>query len=92
MKLTNVVAKHGFVPSALAQINNAKLYERNNSDGVTELLCVQKTSKGMRVDRMPMLIVSGLIIPIGEAVKEVLPTSELEGFLNITLKPAVIYA
>ena len=89
MKLTNVVAKHGFVPSALAQINNAKLYERNNSDGVTELLCVQKIGKGMRVDRMPLLIASGLIVPIGEAVKQILPISELEGFLDITLKPAV---
>ncbi len=90
MKLTNVVAKYGFVPSTLAQINNSNLYDRKNSDLVKELLCVQRIGNGMRVERMLLLIAAGLIIPIGEAVQEILPTSELEGFLEETLKPAVL--
>ena len=42
MKLTEVVAQHGFSPSDLREIQNAKLYQRQNPDGVLELLCVQK--------------------------------------------------
>ena len=51
MKLRNVVAEHGFAPSQLGEIENAKLYARHNEDGVMELLCIQKVGNVMRVDR-----------------------------------------
>ncbi|MFL0740184.1 MAG: hypothetical protein AB8A71_06415 [Prochlorococcus sp.] len=35
MKLTEVVAQHGY-PIKLAEINNAKLYSRENIEGVTD--------------------------------------------------------
>ena len=34
MKLSDVVGEHCFIPSALCQIDQAKLYERQNSDGI----------------------------------------------------------
>ncbi len=89
MKLTEVVAQHGFIPSKLAEINNAKLYSRQNIDGVTELLCVQKIGNVMRVDRMPLVELSpGILLPIGDGISnQVLPREDIEHYLNTTLVP-----
>jgi len=89
MKLTNVVALHGFTPSHFAEIENAKLYSRQNSDGITELLCVQKIGKVMRVDRISILALApGIILPLGNGISnQVLARDEVEGYLNKTLAP-----
>ena len=92
MKLTQVVAQHGFVPSDLGQINNAKLYQRQNEDGVLELLCVQKIGNVMRVDRKPMVAFgfgdTPILMPIGEGINnQLVPVEELENYLTVTLKP-----
>ena len=75
MKLSDVVAEHGFRPSELGSIENAKLYERHNNDGVMELLCVQKMGQVMRVDRQPLLAISTedvqktpMLLPIGTGI------------------------
>lgn len=85
MKLSDVVARHGFQPCGLAQIENARLYARLNADGVTELLCVQKHGELMQIDRLPLLIAAGMTLPVGDQLKKMLPKDELEGYLNTTL-------
>ena len=95
MKLSNVVAGHGFRPSELASIDNAKLYERHNDDGVMELLCVQKIGNVMRVDRQPLLAFMGgtedvlgapILLPVGTGISnQIVPKENLEDYLNSTL-------
>ena len=93
MKLSDVVAEHGFRPSELGSIENAKLYERHNNDGVMELLCVQKMGQVMRVDRQPLLAISTedvqetpMLLPIGTGINnQIVPRESLGGYLNTTL-------
>ncbi|AII49133.1 hypothetical protein KR52_08260 [Synechococcus sp. KORDI-52] len=93
MKLSDVVAGHGFRPSELGSIANAKLYERHNNDGMVELLCVQKIGKVMRVDRQPLLALSNedpettpMLLPIGTGItNQIVPQERLEDYLNTTL-------
>ena len=93
MKLSDVVAEHGFRPSELGSIENAKLYERHNNDGVMELLCVQKMGQVMRVDRQPLLAISTedvqetpMLLPIGTGINnQIVSRESLEGYLNTTL-------
>ena len=93
MKLSDVVAEHGFRPSELGSIENAKLYERLNNDGVMELLCVQKMGQVMRVDRQPLLAINPedvqgkpMLLPIGTGVNnQIVPRDSLEDYLNTTL-------
>ena len=90
MKLSDVVAEHGFRPSELGSIQNAKLYERHNNDGVMELLCVQKVGNVMRVDRQPLLPFGTeefpKFLPVGTGVRnQIVPRDSLEDYLNITL-------
>ena len=93
MKLSDVVAEHGFRPSELGSIENAKLYERHNNDGVMELLCVQKMGQVMRVDRQPLLAISTedvqktpMLLPIGTGINnQIVPRESLEDYLNTTL-------
>ena len=93
MKLTEVVARHGFSPSDMGEIQNAKLYQRQNPDGVLELLCVQKIGNVMRVDRQPLMAIpfgdQPMLIPVGEGVKNLIIRKEqVEKYLNSTLAPA----
>ena len=93
MKLTEVVAQHGFSPSDLGEIQNAKLYQRQNPDGVLELLCVQKIGNVMRVDRQPLMAIplgdQPMLVPIGEGLNNmIIPKEQVESFLNSTLTPA----
>ena len=93
MKLTEVVARHGFSPSELGEIQNAKLYQRQNPDGVLELLCVQKIGDVMRVDRQPLMALplgdQPVLVPIGEGVSNMIIRKEqVEKYLNSTLAPA----
>ena len=93
MKLSDVVAEHGFRPCELGSIENAKLYERHNNDGVMELLCVQKMGQVMRVDRQPLLAINPedvqgkpMLLPIGTGVNnKIVPRDTLEDYLNTTL-------
>ena len=93
MKLSDVVAEHGFCPCELGSIENAKLYERHNNDGVMELLCVQKMGQVMRVDRQPLLAISTedvqktpMLLPIGTGINnQIVPRDSLEDYLNTTL-------
>ena len=90
MKLTDVVAKHGFSPSDLGQIDNAKLYERDAGNALSELLCVQKIGNIMKVNRVTIMIAQGpdgkpMILPIGSAVDKIIPKGDLENYLNTTL-------
>ena len=93
MKLSNVVAEHGFRPCELGSIENAKLYERHNNDGVMELLCVQKMGQVMRVDRQPLLAINTedvqetpMLLPIGTGINnQIVPRDSLEDYLNTTL-------
>ena len=56
MKLSAVVKRHGFEKSDMAEIKDALLYERDNLDGVSEFLCVQKVGNIMRVNRIALLL------------------------------------
>ena len=93
MKLSDVVGEHGFIPSQLGQIDQAKLYERQNADGILEILCIQKIGNAMRVDRQPLIAMavhghkkSTFFLPIGEGVKnQIILTENLEDYLNSTL-------
>ena len=93
MKLSDVVAEHGFRPCELGSIENAKLYERHNNDGVMELLCVQNMGQVMRVDRQPLLAVSTedlhetpMLLPVGTGISnQIVPRDNLEDYLNSTL-------
>ena len=93
MRLTDVVAHHGFAPCNLATIENARLYQREHDDGVLELLCVQKIGSEMRVDRQPLVAISTedlhqppLLLPIGTGINNrVVPRDSLEDYLNSTL-------
>ena len=93
LRLSDVVASHGFAPCHLATIEVARLYQRQHSDGVLELLCVQKLGAEMRVDRQPLipLVIDGqitmpLFLPVGEAVSDQrIPKDRLEDYLNTTL-------
>ena len=90
MKLTDVVARHGFFPSDLGSIDNAKLYERDAGNAVSELLCVQKIGNIMKVNRICIMIMQGqdgkpIIMPVGSAVDKIVPKEELEKYLDITL-------
>ena len=93
MRLTEVVANHGFAPCNLATIENARLYQREHDDGVLELLCVQKIGTEMRGDRQPLipLVIEGklsmpVLLPVGEAISDQrIPTNQLEYYLNTTL-------
>ena len=88
MKLTDVVAKYGFEPSDMAQIKDAKLYERDNMDGVSEFLCVQKIGNVMRINRMALLIGNGMVLPLSDKLDQILPTNQVEDYLTKTLSPA----
>ena len=96
MKLSDVVASHGFTPSTLGIIDNAKLYERQNADGVIELLCVQKIDSAMRVDRQPLMAIATpdtmhepMLLPVGKALyNQIIPKDRLESYLNSTLAAA----
>ncbi len=93
MRLTDVVAHHGFAPCNLATIENARLYQREHDDGVLELLCVQKIGSEMRVDRQPLIplvidwrLSMPVLLPVGEAISDQrVPTERLEDYLNTTL-------
>lgn len=93
MRLSDVVANHGFAPCNLATIENARLYQRQHDDGVLELLCVQKIGAEMRVDRQPLIpmVIDGqltmpIFLPLGNAVSnQHIPTDRLEDYLNTTL-------
>ena len=43
MKLTDIVSRHGFQVSNIANIKDAKLYTRINQDGVLEILSMAVT-------------------------------------------------
>ena len=89
MKLTSLVSQHGFTPSDLGDIENAKLYQRQNPDGALELLCVQKIGNVFRVDRQALGSMMGMLVPLGEGLSNfIVPKDELEGFLGKTLQPA----
>ena len=90
MKLSDVVSRHGFSPSDLGQIDNAKLYERDAGNAISELLCVQKIGNIMKVNRIAIMIAQGpdgrpMIMPLGTAVDKIVPKGELEKYLNSTL-------
>ena len=90
MKLSDVVSRHGFFPSDLGQIDNAKLYERDAGNSLSELLCVQKIGNIMKVNRLTIMVAQGpdgkpIIMPIGTAVDKILKKEELENYLNTTL-------
>ena len=88
MKLTDVVKQHGFEPSELAEIKDAKLYQRINADGISEILCVQRIGNVMRINRIALLIGSGMVLPLSEPINQILPTEKVEDYLNKTLAPA----
>ena len=90
MKLSDVVSRHGFTPSDLGQIDNAKLYERDAGNAISELLCVQKIGNIMKVNRMAIMVAQGpdgrpIIMPIGTPVDKIVPKDDLEKYLNTTL-------
>ena len=87
MKLTDIVAKHGFKVSDIADIKNAKLYTRINQDGVLEILCVQKLGDTFRIDRLPLIqLAPDVLIPIGEGISnKMVSKEEAENYLNTTL-------
>ena len=91
MKLSDMVAQHGYQPSDLGEIHEARLYERRNVDGALELLCVQKIGNVFRVDRQALAKFPGLgILPLGEGVaNKIIPRDQLEGYLDATLAPAI---
>ena len=90
MKLSDVVAQHGYQLSELGEIEKARLYERRNADGALELLCVQKIGNVFRVDRQALAELPGLgMLPLGQGVaNELSPRAELEGYLQATLPAA----
>ena len=90
MKLSDVVAQHGYQPSELGEIEKARLYERRNDDGALELLCVQKIGNVFRVDRQALAELPGLgMLPLGQGVaNELIPRAELESYLEATLAAA----
>ena len=90
MKLSDVVAQHGYQPSELGEIEKARLYERRNADGALELLCVQKIGNVFRVDRQALAELPGLgMLALGQGVaNELIPSAELEGYLQATLAAA----
>ncbi len=92
MLLTELVSKHGFSPSQLGEISNAKLYERTNQDGATELLCVQKIGNVFRIDRQAVMIIPGMgVLPLGEGLSNfIVPREQLETFLDSTLAPVPV--
>ena len=85
MKLSDVVAQHGFHPSDLGEIHNAKLYQRENSDGPLELLCVQKIGNVMKVNHIALLNLMGAMIPMNEPLDQIVPKEKVEEFLNTIL-------
>ena len=85
MKLTSVVGQHGFTPSDLGEIHNAKLYQRENSDGALELLCVQKIGNVMKVNHIALLNLMGAMIPMNEPLDQIIPKEKVEEFLNAIL-------
>ena len=87
MKLTDVVKKYGFEPSDMAEIQNAKLYARDNLDGVSEFLCVQKIGNVMRINRIALLIGNGMVLPLSDKLDQILPTDKVEDYLTKTLSP-----
>ena len=89
MKLTDVVAKYGYQPSDIAEIKDAKLYERRENELVSELLCVQRIGNVMRINRIALLKGSGSILPLGEPLDQILPTNQVEDYLTKTLTPAI---
>ena len=88
MKLSKVVAKHGFSPSDLGKVKNAKLYQRQNADGVLELLCVQKIGNVMRIDRIALASMMGTLLPVSEPVNQLIHKENTEDYLNTTLAAA----
>ena len=91
MKLSHVVAQHGYQPSELGEIEKARLYERRNADGALELLCVQKICNVFRIDRQALAEIPGLgVLPLGEGVaNQIIPRDQLQGYLEVTLAPAM---
>ncbi len=87
MKLTDIVSRHGFQVSNIANIKDAKLYTRINQDGVLEILCVQKIGNAFRIDRLPVIqLAPDIIIPIGEGISNHIVSKEAcENYLNLTL-------
>ena len=88
MKLSKVVAKHGFSPSDLGKVKDAKLYQRQNADGVLELLCVQKIGNVMRIDRIALASMMGTLLPVSEPVNQLIHKENTEDYLNTTLAAA----
>ncbi len=85
MKLTDVVSQHGFLPSDLGEIHNAKLYQRQNTDGALELLCVQKIGNVMKVNHIALMNLMGMMLPMNEPLDQIVPKEQVEGFLNTIL-------
>lgn len=89
MKLSKVVAKHGFKTSQLGEINKAKLYERTSpNSGATELLCVQKIGNVFKVDTIELLNFGSMVLPMGGRSSEIIPRDDLEGYLNSLFEAA----
>ena len=83
MKLTDLVASYGYSPSDRGEISKAKLYERKNPDGVTELLCVQKVGYLFRVDLMAMSETPFGVQPVGSPLhNHMVHKDELEEFMK----------
>ena len=85
MKLTDVVSQHGFHPSDLGEIHNAKLYQRQNTDGAMELLCVQKIGNVMKVNHIALMNLMGMMLPMNEPLDQIVPKERVEEFLNTIL-------
>ena len=84
MKLTDVVAQHGYEPAdELGQIENAKLYARGRN-GMIELLCVQKQGDKFRIDNLPLVPTpQGLGMMRGRGFSnQYIPKDRCEEFLN----------
>jgi hypothetical protein len=85
VKLTDVVSQHGFHPSDLGEIHNAKLYQRQNTDGAMELLCVQKIGNVMKVNHIALMNLMGMMLPMNEPLDQIVPKERVEEFLNTIL-------
>jgi hypothetical protein len=91
LKPTDIVARHGYRPSDLGEINQARLYERHHPDGARTLLCVQKIGQRFRLDRQAFTAVPGLgVRPLGAGVaKAIIPCDALEAYLAAVFAQAM---
>ena len=87
MKLTDVVATHGFQPCELVDINNAKLYQRKVNGEIAEVLCVQKIGDIFRIDSVLLMeLAPGMLVPVGQGVSnQLVPKDLLEKYLSKAL-------